>query len=333
MDDDPPARARCCGFPLGSFRRRSAPKASGPSASASVSQPWHSWCFRSCPSLLGMAVRGAQPRHHQHESCPAISDGHGAPGLDRRPGTGRNFSAEVSTCDAIRSCSPRRSRRTSISDSSTGRHRLTTCCGSRGSRRVTGGVLGMFMAVQLSTVADALRIFYSVLIATLFFPVAGGLLWPRAGAREAMAAIVCGIVALLTVDFGTDRTGWWDPGTGASSAAPSALRLMVFNRRPEENQQEDQEIRSIFLLTSWPPVFVSLALLLRVRVSGRAPGTTVFLSGQLSAVFTCVNPAAATSDTTIAGECRGRRGWRCTPWQRRPFVRHGNRSSPAGRPV
>ena len=39
----------------------------------------------------------------------------------------------------------------------------------------------------------------------------GALLSTRAGAREAMAAIVCGVTALLTVQFGTDRTGWWDP--------------------------------------------------------------------------------------------------------------------------
>jgi hypothetical protein len=56
-----------------------------------------------------------------------------------------------------------------------------------------------------------LRIFYSLLSATLFVPVAGALLWPRAGPREAMGAIIGGVGTLLAVYFGTDGKGWWDP--------------------------------------------------------------------------------------------------------------------------
>ena len=65
---------------------------------------------------------------------------------------------------------------------------------------VTGGVIGMFMAIQLSTVADALRIFYSLVIATLFVPVVGGPIFKRAGASHALVAIACGIGTLLAVD-------------------------------------------------------------------------------------------------------------------------------------
>ncbi len=125
------------------------------------------------------------------------------------------FSAEVSTCDAI----------LFMLSTSMSQDRLSAIHQPRGApdevlrvaarlAAVTAGVLlAMFVAVQLSTVVDALRIFYSLLIATLFVPVAGGLLWPSAPAsREAMAAIVGGMAALLAVQFGTNRTGWWDPG-------------------------------------------------------------------------------------------------------------------------
>ena len=69
----------------------------------------------------------------------------------------------------------------------------------------------MILAVQLATIVDALRIFYSLLGASLFVPVLGALLWPRAGAREAMGGIIGGVGTLLAVYFGTDRTGWDDP--------------------------------------------------------------------------------------------------------------------------
>jgi hypothetical protein len=65
----------------------------------------------------------------------------------------------------------------------------------------------------------------------------GGLLWPRAGAREAMAGIIGGVGTLLAVYFATDRTGWADPsfwgligsavGFLAASMLPKAGRVSV----------------------------------------------------------------------------------------------------------
>jgi SSS family solute:Na+ symporter len=137
------------------------------------------------------------------------------------------FSAEVSTCDAILFMLS-----TSASKDLYKRFVNPAASPDRVLRvariaALVGGVLGMILAVQLSTIVDALRIFYSLLGATLFVPVAGALLVPRAGSREAMAAIVGGVGTLLAVYFGTDRTGWYDPGTwGLIGSAVGFLAML-----------------------------------------------------------------------------------------------------------
>ena len=130
------------------------------------------------------------------------------------------FSAEVSTCDAIlfmmATASSKDLYQRFINPAASSEQMLTVARVAA----LVGGVLGMLLATQLATIIDALRIFYSLLSATLFVPVAGALLSRRAGPREAMAAIVCGVTTLLVVQFGTGRTGWWDPslwGLGASA--------------------------------------------------------------------------------------------------------------------
>jgi Na+/proline symporter len=94
-----------------------------------------------------------------------------------------------------------------------------------------GGALGMVLATQLATIIDALKIFYSLLSATLFVPVAGALLSKRAGSREAIAAIVCGVVTLLAVQFGTNRKGWWDPSLWGLAASAIGFSVMLATRR------------------------------------------------------------------------------------------------------
>lgn len=147
------------------------------------------------------------------------------------------FSAEVSTCDAILFM-------LSTSISRDVYQRFVNRAASQAdvlrvarAAALGGGVLGMFMAIQLSTVADALRIFYSLLIATLFIPVTGGLIWPRATAREATAAIAGGVGTLLAVYFFTDRRGWWDPGAwGLIGSAVGFTLMMILNSRSGEKQ-------------------------------------------------------------------------------------------------
>jgi solute:Na+ symporter, SSS family len=138
------------------------------------------------------------------------------------------FSAEVSTCDAILYM-------LATSSSKDLYQRFVNPAATPGEvlrvarlAALGGGALGMFLAVQLQTVADALRIFYSLLGASLLMPVVGGLLLPGATARDAIAGIAGGVGTLLSVYFFTDRTGWQDPslwGLIGSAVAFGASRL------------------------------------------------------------------------------------------------------------
>jgi SSS family solute:Na+ symporter len=145
------------------------------------------------------------------------------------------FSAEVSTCDAIlfmlatswsKDLYQRFLRPAATPDQVLLVARLAA---------VVGGTAGMGLAVLLPTVADALTVFYSLLGASLLVPVIGALVSARAGAREATAAIVCGMAALLFVQFGTSRMGWLNPnfwGLVAAAAAFSASLALGRRSRP-----------------------------------------------------------------------------------------------------
>jgi SSS family solute:Na+ symporter len=121
------------------------------------------------------------------------------------------FSAEVSTCDAIlfmlATSSSKDLYQRFVNPAATPDQVLKVAR----TAAVVGGVAGMILAVQFATIVDALRVFYSLLGAALLVPVVGGLLFPRATARDAMAGIVGGVGTLSAVYFGTDRTGWQDP--------------------------------------------------------------------------------------------------------------------------
>lgn len=75
-----------------------------------------------------------------------------------------------------------------------------------------GGSAGMLLAIfVVKEIIDALYVFYSIVGATLLMPVVGGLYIKKAVTRDALAAIIVGMSALLTMQYGTDRTGWQNP--------------------------------------------------------------------------------------------------------------------------
>ena len=93
-----------------------------------------------------------------------------------------------------------------------------------------GGTAGMLLAIfVVDQIITGLSIFYSIIGATLLVPVVGGLFIKRARTREALAAIIVGMVALLTVQFGTTRTGWLNPNLWGllGSAAGFGVSLLV----------------------------------------------------------------------------------------------------------
>ncbi|MSO35272.1 MAG: sodium:solute symporter family protein, partial [Acidobacteria bacterium] len=144
--------------------------------------------FSFLPVLLGMAARVNHPDiASANVVLPTVV-------LNELPvwigalGLAAIFSAEVSTCDAIlfmvSTSSSRDLYQRFINPGASPEQLLRVARGAA----LVGGVLGMLLALQLATIIDALRIFYSLLSATLFVPVAGALLWPRAGSREALTA-------------------------------------------------------------------------------------------------------------------------------------------------
>lgn len=167
--------------------------------------------FSFLPVLLGMSARVHYPDiASQNLVLPTVMLNE-LPVLLGALALSAIFSAEVSTCDAIlfmlstsasKDLYQRFFNPAATSDQILRVARIAA---------VIGGITGMFLAIRLATVVDALSIFYSLMSATLFVPVAGALLVRGATARDAMAAIVGGVGTLLTVYFATSGKGWWDP--------------------------------------------------------------------------------------------------------------------------
>ena len=78
---------------------------------------------------------------------------------------------------------------------------------------IVGGTLGYSLTFVLPTVLASLKLFYAVLVVSLFVPILGGLYLPRAGTRGAFAAIVSGITVLVTIHLSTGGHGfgWVSP--------------------------------------------------------------------------------------------------------------------------
>jgi solute:Na+ symporter, SSS family len=188
--------------------------------------------FAFLPVLLGMVGRVALP----HTSAPdlvlptvlteLLPSWLGALAL------AAVFSTEVDTCDAIlfmistsvskdlfqRYVRPRASDRDLLLVA-----RLAA---------VAGGVLGVLLSIYLSTIVQAMTVFYSLLGVSLFVPVIGGLYSRRAGQAEALAAIIAGVTVLLVVRFGVaGRYPWLDPTMSGLIAAAIAFAVVMMSSR------------------------------------------------------------------------------------------------------
>jgi SSS family solute:Na+ symporter len=104
-----------------------------------------------------------------------------------------------------------------------------------------GGLAGVVMAIWLRTVIGALTIFYSLLVVTLFVPILGGLYSERARERDALVAIVVGVVALFSVRFGwAGRYPWLDPTLAGVAAAAIAFGVAVTCARAANRRTMNQ---------------------------------------------------------------------------------------------
>jgi solute:Na+ symporter, SSS family len=96
---------------------------------------------------------------------------------------------------------------------------------------IAGGALGFALTFVLPTVVDALRMFYSVLVVSLFAPILGGLFLPQGGRWGALAAMVVGVSVLAATSIVTGGAGygWATPAFLGlvSSAATYAVLAVV----------------------------------------------------------------------------------------------------------
>ena len=99
---------------------------------------------------------------------------------------------------------------------------------------VVGGVLGVLLSIYLSTIVQAMTVFYSLLGVSLFAPVVGGLYSKRAGSQEALAAIAAGVITLLVVRYWVAGAyPWLDPTlSGLIAAALAFVGTLIVRRRP-----------------------------------------------------------------------------------------------------
>ena len=96
-----------------------------------------------------------------------------------------------------------------------------------------GGSAGMLLAVfVVKEIIDALYVFYSIVGATLLVPVVGGLYIKKARTRDALAAIIVGMVALLAMQYGTDRTGWQNPNLWGLIGSAAGFFVSMMAGRP-----------------------------------------------------------------------------------------------------
>jgi SSS family solute:Na+ symporter len=143
------------------------------------------------------------------------------------------FSTEVDTCDAILfmlSTSASKDLYKRFMNPAASDAQLLRV--GRGTA-IAGGVIGVLLSIWLETVIGAITVFYSLLVVTLFVPVIGGLYVPRAGSREAIAAVAAGVLTLIVVRFGVAGTySWVDPApSGIIASAVAFFAALAFSKR------------------------------------------------------------------------------------------------------
>lgn len=93
---------------------------------------------------------------------------------------------------------------------------------------ILGAAFGYGLTFIYPTVLDALKMFYAVLVVSLFAPVLGGLFLPQAGRRAALSAVVIGVILLFAVHIATGGRGYGWAAPTVVGMAGSALTYLAF---------------------------------------------------------------------------------------------------------
>jgi solute:Na+ symporter, SSS family len=104
---------------------------------------------------------------------------------------------------------------------------------------IAGGVAGIALSITLQTVIDALTIFYSLLVVTLFVPIIAGLAGRKGGEPEALAAMLSGVLALFVLRSGVLATLLpIDPTLGGIATAAVAYCVTMMVRPGEIDERQ-----------------------------------------------------------------------------------------------
>lgn len=184
--------------------------------------------FAFIPVLLGMSARVALPGIEDPNAVLPSVFLHLLPPWLGALAMAAVFSTAVDTCDGILFMLS-----TSVAKDIYARH-VNPAASDRQLLKVArgvavaGGMAGVVLSIYLATVISALRVFYSVLVVTMFVPVLGGLLSERAVARQALAAIAAGVVTLAVAGLTPHPYRWLDPTLTALVASALAFALLPF---------------------------------------------------------------------------------------------------------
>lgn len=168
--------------------------------------------FAFVPVLLGLSARALFPGIEARDQVLPTLLLHGLPVWLGAMALAAVFSAEVGACEAILFMLS-----TSLSQDLYKRIINPTAAPAQVLRvarlaALAGGTAGMLLAIfVVGEIITGLSVFYSIIGATLLVPLVGGLFVKSARTPDALAAIIVGMAALLTVQFGTARTGWLNP--------------------------------------------------------------------------------------------------------------------------
>jgi SSS family solute:Na+ symporter len=180
--------------------------------------------FALAPPLLGMIAHTFDPALADQEHALMLVLTAGLPTLLGGLGLAAVFSAEISSADAIlfmlsTSLSKDLYKRFVRPDASDAQ-----VLGVARAAALSGGGLGVLLALVLPSVIGALSIFYALMAVCLFVPIVAGLYSRLPGVPEALAASGVGVVTLISVEL-ADLSGsspLLDPtllGIGASAVA------------------------------------------------------------------------------------------------------------------
>ncbi len=102
---------------------------------------------------------------------------------------------------------------------------------------VVAGALGTAIAIVSPSVIGVLSIFYTLLGVSLFVPILGGLFVPRAGTREAIGAILAGVLVMLAIHLSTGGRGygWLSPALLGLVAATVAFGTLLILRTEQSS--------------------------------------------------------------------------------------------------